>query len=80
LIKLEELTDVLYDALQLEQSHIPLKTETELLGAIPEFDSMAVLSVLTELEERFQLSFDDDDLNGDIFETVGSLLTFINKY
>ncbi|MBF0265731.1 MAG: acyl carrier protein [Gammaproteobacteria bacterium] len=79
MIKLEELKVVLYEALQLEPSHIQLNENTALLGAIPEFDSMAVLSVLTELEERFELVFEDEDLSGEVFNTVGTLLKFINK-
>jgi acyl carrier protein len=52
--------------------------ETRLLGSIPEFDSMAVVTVLSELEARFGLIFDDDELDGSIFQNVESLVTFIS--
>lgn len=51
--------------------------ETPLFGALPELDSMAVATLLTEIEDRFGLLIDDDDIDGDTFETFGSLLAFI---
>ena len=33
---------------------------TELFGALPEFDSMAIVTLLTELEEHLDIEFDDD--------------------
>lgn len=50
--------------------------ETELFGALPEFDSMAVAGVLTEIEERLGIFIDDDEVDGEIFETYGKLLSF----
>ena len=52
---------------------------TELLGAIPEFDSMAVIGVITALEESFGIDVADDDIDATIFETVGSLQAYIAK-
>lgn len=51
--------------------------ETPLLGAVPELDSMAVVSLLTELAERFGITIDDDDLDGGVFATVGTLSDFV---
>ena len=51
--------------------------ETHLLGAIPELDSMAVVSLLTALEERFGIIIDDDDVDGSTFATVGSVVDFV---
>lgn len=50
---------------------------TPLLGAIPELDSMAVVTLITTLEERFGLVVDDDDIDGSTFATVGSLTDFV---
>jgi acyl carrier protein len=52
--------------------------ETPLLGAVPELDSMAVVSLLTTLEERCGITIDDDDITGDAFATVGSLVDFVD--
>lgn len=51
--------------------------ETHLLGAIPELDSMAVVSLLTALEDRFGITIDDDDVDGGTFATVGSVVDFV---
>jgi len=52
---------------------------TPLLGAIPELDSMAVVAVITNLEERFGFSIDDDEIDGATFATVGSLVDFVER-
>ena len=52
--------------------------DTPLLGAIPELDSMAVVTLITSLEEQFGLTVDDDDLDGSTFATVGSLSDFVS--
>lgn len=51
--------------------------DTHLLGAVPEFDSMAVVALITALEERFDISVDDDEIDGQTFLTVGSLADFV---
>ena len=51
--------------------------DTPLLGAIPELDSMAVVSLITGIEERFGVSVDDDEIDGNTFATVGTLVEFV---
>jgi acyl carrier protein len=51
--------------------------ETPLFGALPELDSMAVASLLTELEDRFDIVIEDDDLDGSIFKNYGNLLSYL---
>lgn len=79
MITLNQLTDLLYECLQLDSNQIKLVPDSPLLGAIPEFDSMGVLGVITELEERFGLEFEDEELSGELFETVESLMQFVNS-
>lgn len=52
--------------------------DTHLLGAIPELDSMAVVSLITTLEERFGIVVDDDDIDGATFGTLGTLADFVS--
>ena len=52
---------------------------TPLLGAMPELDSMAVVSILTTLEDRFGFSVGDDEIEGATFATVGSLVDFVER-
>ena len=48
-----------------------------LLGAIPELDSMAVLGVLTQIQDDFGVQIDDDEVSADIFQTFGDLKRFV---
>jgi len=50
---------------------------TPLIGAIAEFDSMAVVTVITQLEESYGFIIDDDEISADVFETIGSLTSFV---
>ena len=69
--------EVVASSLQLGDRAGSLNAESPLLGAIPEFDSMAVVTVVTGLEERFGFVADDDELDADVFRTVGSLAEFV---
>ena len=53
--------------------------ETELFGALPEFDSMAVAHLLTGIEEQFHLVIEDDDVDAEDFMTYGRLLAFVER-
>lgn len=55
-----------------------LTDSTPLLGSIPELDSMAVLSVLTQLQEELGCEIADDEIDASIFETFGSLRRFVD--
>jgi len=70
---------VLEDVLSLKGRSTSFSRETPLLGAVPELDSMAVVSLLTTLEERFGIVIDDGDINGETFRTVGTLVDFVNE-
>ncbi|ANB03761.1 acyl carrier protein [Ectothiorhodospira sp. BSL-9] len=50
---------------------------TPLLGSVPELDSMAVVNLLTSLEEQFGIIVDDDEVSAETFETLGSLADFV---
>ena len=56
-----------------------LVPSTPLLGAMPELDSMAVVALLTTLEDRFGFSVGDDEIEGATFATVGSLVAFVEQ-
>lgn len=68
---------VVDEVLSLDGRAASFTRETPLLGAIPELDSMAVVTLITTLEERFGIVVDDDDIDGDTFATVGSLADFV---
>lgn len=68
---------VLVDVLGLPQDRVARFDEsTALFGALPEFDSMAVAGLLTELEERLGILIEDHEVDADMLESYGALLTF----
>lgn len=74
---MQEVLRVVDETLSLKGRAIAFGSDTHLLGAIPELDSMAVVSLISGLEERFGIIVDDDDIDGDTFATVGSLVKFV---
>lgn len=50
--------------------------DTGLFGHLPELDSMAVAGLLTEMEDRLDIVIEDDEVDGELLESFGSLLTF----
>ena len=69
---------VLDEVLSLNGRTSGFTRETHLLGAIPELDSMAVVSLITSLEDRFDVVVDDDEIDGATFASVGSLVDFVS--
>ena len=68
---------VLVDVLGLPEQRVSGFDEaTPLFGALPEFDSMAVAGLLTELEERLGIMIEDHEVDADMMETFGALRTF----
>jgi acyl carrier protein len=70
---------VLGSVLNLGERTTRFTLDSPLLGAVPELDSMAVVSVLTALEEKFDFQVDDDEVDGQTFATVGSLVAFVES-
>ena len=73
----QELIAILDEVLSLEGRASSFTDSTPLLGAIPELDSMAVVALITTLEDRFGIAVDDDEIDGSTFATVGSLTAFV---
>ena len=74
-----EVRTVLGKVLQLGDRAQALKSDSQLLGALPELDSMAVVAVVTALEEHFGVVFDDDEISADTFGTLGTLVELIES-
>lgn len=54
-----------------------LGISSPLLGSVAELDSMAVVAVLTAIEERYGFSVNDDEVDGGTFASVASLVEFV---
>jgi len=74
----DEVKALLVEALGLEPARVAaFDASTPLLGDLPELDSLAVVGLLTSIEDRFGISVDDADVDAEAFETVGSLVAFV---
>lgn len=74
---LEFVKDLFRNQLQMGERADALTEDSLIVGAIPEFDSVAVVSLITAIEEQLGIEIDDDEISGELFETVGSLSRFI---
>ena len=76
---LEEVKNIVADVLSLGAARNTMDADSGLLGSIPELDSMAVVSLITALEEHFGISVEDDEISASTFETLGSLARFVQS-
>ena len=72
------LRQVLQDVLGLSAERVAAFTPgTGLFGHLPELDSMAGAGLLTEVEDRLGIVIEDDEVDGEMLETYGALLAFV---
>ena len=74
-----ELLKLVDSSLNLGGRGLAFEDSTPLMGAVPELDSMGVVSLLTAFEERLGFAVEDDEIDGSIFETFGTLLAFVTR-
>lgn len=75
----DQVKALLDNVLQLNGRASAWNENTALLGNVPELDSMAVVSLITALEDDLGLSIADDEINADVFATVGTLTRFVEQ-
>jgi acyl carrier protein len=73
-----QIAEILDEALSLNGRVASFTASTRLLGALPELDSMAVVTIIAALEDRFGFAVNDDEIDGSVFETFGSLQSFVD--
>lgn len=75
---IESVRTVVIEALELQQSPDELTADTALFGALPELDSFGVVSLVGAIEDRFDITIDDDEFGAELFETLGTLTDFVD--
>ena len=75
----DEIKTLVIDVLQLGSHAADFNQDTILMGNIAEFDSMAVVAILTSIEDMYDVEIDDDEIDVEIFETLGTLYQFIKE-
>lgn len=78
-IDIDAVKTVVVDTLGVEDRADAIDASTPLFGTLPELDSMAVLELVLELEQRFEIEIDGDDVTADVFETLASLAAFVDS-
>jgi acyl carrier protein len=76
---LEEVKNIVADVLSLGDARNTMDADSGLLGSIPELDSMAVVNLITALEEHFGIVVEDDEISASTFETLGTLARFVQQ-
>lgn len=76
---LPEVLPILDSVLGLHGRSAHFHSGTPLLGAVPELDSMAVVALVSALEDQFAITIDDEDLEAATFATVGSLCVMLRQ-
>ncbi|GIE75014.1 hypothetical protein Aph02nite_09640 [Actinoplanes philippinensis] len=76
---IDDVKAVLVSVLGIEDRAATIDAGTQLLGNLPELDSMAVLELVAALEERFGVTIDDDEVTADVFDTLKSLAALIDS-
>lgn len=69
---------LLDEVLSLHGRYLKISPDTSLMGAVPELDSMAVVALLSAIEERFGFVIMDDEIDAATFATFGSLIAFLD--
>jgi acyl carrier protein len=77
MVEFDEVKLLIGEILQLGDRTQAFDPETPLLGSIPEFDSMAVVTLIHALEQQFEIQIADDEVSGETFETVGKVYQFV---
>ena len=75
----DEVIKTLRSVLALGPASAALRSDSPLLGHVAELDSMAVVSILTALEDKFGFIVDDDEIDGRTFASVASLTAFVQS-
>ena len=73
-----EVLRILDDAMGLKGRATRLGDADPLLGSVPELDSMAVVTIIGMLEDRLGITVEDDEIDGQTFATVGSLVKYVS--
>ena len=76
---LDDVKGLLGETLQLGARANALDAGSPLLGTLPELDSMAVVTLIAAIEERFGITVDDDEISAATFATLGSLTDFVSR-
>lgn len=74
---LEQVKTILSDTLGMDTGR--LDENSALMGSVAELDSMAVIGLITALEQHYGFEVADDEISARHFATLGSLSAFVHE-
>ncbi|HPE71136.1 MAG TPA: phosphopantetheine-binding protein [Candidatus Competibacter sp.] len=77
MVEFDDVRQLVGEILQLGDRVTRLGPDTPLLGSIPEFDSMTVVTLIHALEQQFDIQVADDEISAESFETLGKVHEFV---
>jgi acyl carrier protein len=77
MVEFDEVRQLIGEILQLGDRVGKLGPDSPLLGSIPEFDSIVVVTLINALEQQFDIQVADDEISSETFETVGKVYEFV---
>ena len=77
--QLNEIKTILSNVFDLGERKNSLTPDSILLGNIPEFDSVTVVTLIVALEEHFNIKIENDEITAQTFDTLTSLTQFIEQ-
>jgi acyl carrier protein len=75
---LDEVKGLVAEALGIQDRLGSMDGSTGMLGSMPELDSLAVVVLVTAIEERFGFEIEQADFTADVLETLGTLASFVD--
>lgn len=78
-VSLDDIRELIGSVIGNPDTVVQLDEHSVLIGAVPEIDSMAIVNLMLGMEQRFGFHVDDDEIEVEIFETVGSLRAFAQR-
>jgi len=75
----QEIIEIIRDVLVLGESADSFDGSTGLIGSLPEFDSVAVVTLITAIEDEYGCMFDDDEISAENFETIGTFVQLVES-
>jgi acyl carrier protein len=76
---LDEVRRIIISTLGIDDRAESVTADTKLLGALPELDSLAIVEIVTTLEDRFGFEIDESDFTAEVFKSVATLAAFVES-
>ena len=73
----EGVRTTLIETLGLHDRAAEITADTLLFGDMPELDSLALVELISALEDRFGFEMDEADITIDVFESVQTLTAYV---